>query len=135
MIFLGVRTVAVAVLEVDAEILDRLARQLLADAGVDRRQRRMVADAERRAERRGVGRVVVHRLLRDAPDLGRGVEGEQLSAAVDRVHRLPARSLARVGGGKREVRFGEGLARLIEERAVQRQLSPRRSSLSSRHPL
>src|SRR2546430_12581365 len=33
------RSVAIAVLEVDAEIFDGLARQLLADAGVDRRQR------------------------------------------------------------------------------------------------
>ena len=53
-VLLRVRTVAVAVLEVDAEVLDRLAAELLGDAGVDRGGQ-VLPQPDRRGEVRGGG--------------------------------------------------------------------------------
>ena len=89
-VLLGVGPVAVAVLEVDAEVLDRLARR-----ASRRRARRMVArerrsrQAERRAKSAGVGRVLVQRRSASAPEPRRRVGLEQVRAAVDGMDRLP----------------------------------------------
>ena len=71
-VLLVVRAVAVAVLEVDAEVLDRLALQLLDDARVDRSARAAI-EAERRGERRRVRRVLVERAQRERAELLRRV--------------------------------------------------------------
>ena len=94
LVLLGVGAVAEAVLEVDPEILDRLARQLVDDARVDARARASASRPERRGERRRVGRVLLQRAQRDRAELLRRVGLEQMRAAVDDVHRLPRGGVA-----------------------------------------
>ena len=70
-VLFGVRPDAVAVLEVDPEVLDRLAAQLGDDARADRlgeagRVVRQPTEAKRRPKRRRVRRILVERRERDA---------------------------------------------------------------------
>ena len=94
-VLLVIGPVAVAVLEVDAEVLDRLARQLVDDARVDAVGERRDRGRSPRRARRGVGRVLVERPQRHRAELPRRVGLEQVRAAVDRVHRLALRGVAR----------------------------------------
>jgi hypothetical protein len=57
-VFFGVRAVAVAVFEIQTEVLDRLAPQLLDDARVDAR-RRLRREPDGRAQRGRITRVLV----------------------------------------------------------------------------
>src|SRR5207244_10078699 len=86
-VLLVVGTVAVSVLEVDAEVFHRFAAKLLDDARVNRLRLRAI-DADGGRERRAVRRVLLKRAQRELAQLLRRVGLEQLRAAVDRVHRL-----------------------------------------------
>ena len=97
-VLFGVRTIAVAVLEIDAEVFDRLAPQLLDDRARTCRANAAV-DAVARSSSAGasvarVGRVLVERRQRQRAELRRRVRAEQMRAAVDGVHRLPVAGLA-----------------------------------------
>src|SRR5207244_7559569 len=91
-VFLGVGAIAVAVLEVDAEILDRLAPELLDDARVDevrertRQKERAREDIRRRSE-------FGERVERERSQAGRGGGVREGRAAVDRVRRLASAGL------------------------------------------
>jgi hypothetical protein len=96
-VLLLVGAVPVAVLEVDPEVLDRLALQLGANPLVDRpRQVPDRVDAGDRGELERVGAVLVHGPQRDCAQLRRRVRLEQVSPAVHRVDRLTASGLERV---------------------------------------
>ena len=83
-----VRTIPVTVLEVDAEVFDRLPLQFLEDARIDRgSDRRRQPDRIRECVR--VRRVIAKRALRKSAQLHGGIRLEQMRAAVDRVHGLP----------------------------------------------
>ena len=87
-VFLGVRAVAVAVLEIQPEVLDRLALQLFGHAGMDA-GRRVRCEAEDGRERARIRRMFLeHAQRRRAEPRGR-VRLEQVRAAVNRVNRLP----------------------------------------------
>ncbi len=87
-VLFGVRAVAVAVLEVQPEVLDRLASQLLDHARMDARGRRR-REAERGGERGRIGRVLVQGPQRRGAEARRGVRLEEVRAAVHHVNRLP----------------------------------------------
>ena len=59
MVFLGVGTIAVPILEVDAVVLDRFAPKLVDEASVEPIECRMVRDAQGLAQRGGLWSVVV----------------------------------------------------------------------------
>ena len=93
-VLLMIGAAAEAVLEVDAEILDRLARELVAHAGVDAIGRGGLG-ADHRGQGGGVRGVLVERPECHRPELLRRVSLEEVRAAVDRVDRL---ALGRVAG-------------------------------------
>ncbi len=105
---------AVAVLEVDAQILDRLGVQLAADAVVD-----LGGDCGRKVERfsqfrRGsaMGGQRLPRLL------GPAAHGRRVVAVgghVNRVHGLTAAAVAAIRGGEGGVRIGETRVEFIGE--------------------
>ena len=85
-VLLGVGPVAVAVLEVDAEVLDRLAPQLVDDPrahGLGKARPRPARRPSAAAKRARVGRVLVERRQREGAELRGGVGLEQMRAAVD----------------------------------------------------
>ncbi len=89
-----IRTIAVTIFEVDAEILDRLPLQLFDDARVDdRRDRTRQPDRIRKRVR--IRRMIPKRALRKSAELDGGVRFEQMRAAVDRVYRLAMSGLSR----------------------------------------
>ena len=104
-VFLLVGPVAVAVLEVDAEVLDRLALQLFDDTRMERRGvglRRHAGRASRpmaSARSRGVAAYSSRLRSARAPSLGAESALQQVRAAVDGVDRLARRF--RGGGGLR----------------------------------
>jgi hypothetical protein len=92
-VLFGVRTVTVAVLEIEPVVLDRLGAELVDDAGANRcREGDGVAvgrvQVERRRKRWRIGRIFLQRRRCQRPELRRGIGPEQMRAAVDRVHRL-----------------------------------------------
>jgi hypothetical protein len=101
-VFIRVGPRAVAVLEVDAEVLDRLARQLVDDARVHGLGEH--PQPQRLIQRRGIGRVLGERAPRHLAQLRRGVGAEQVAASVDHVHRLALRRVAGMERHEREVR-------------------------------
>ena len=113
-ILFGIGPRAVAVLEIDAEVLDRLARQLLHDARVDRRRER--PQAQRHIQSARVRGVLGERAASHLAQLRRGVGAEQVAAAVDHVHGLPARRVAGVERHERQVRS----AQRVEQRGLRR---------------
>ena len=139
-VFLVVRPRAVAVLEVDSVVLDRLPAELLGDAlahglrergGLRRRRAHLVTgELERAGERDRVGRVTIERRERDAPELFGGVVTEEMRAAIHRVDRLPRRTRAELvparqigerardrGGGEDGGHHGGGYANSVRRRA------------------
>src|SRR6185369_3970352 len=94
--------------------LDRLARELLHDPRVHGLCER--AEAERLIERGGVRRVLRERAPRHLAQLRRGVGAEQVAAAVDHVHRLAPRRVARMQRHERQVRGAER----VEQRGLRR---------------
>jgi hypothetical protein len=137
-VLLGVGAVAVAVLEVDAEVLDGLARELLTHAAVDRLLQSL-RQVERAGEGRAVGRELLERAVRDRAETCRRVGFEQVGTAVHRVHRLPPRGLAGESPGELCVRVAQPLRNTIEVRrregrlhAAQSLLPRRRDSMSGR---
>jgi hypothetical protein len=105
-VFFGVRPRAVAVLEVDAEVFDRLAPQLLQHPGAHRRGERGIA--RREANRRSEGRGCRCQLFESPDGFGAGepagIPRERLARTDERVHRLPARGIARVQAGEPLIR-------------------------------
>ena len=99
--------VAEAILEIDAEVLDRLARELVDDAQVDAIGQAGDPGPSAPASAAGVGRVLLQRAQRQRAELLRGVGLEQVRAAVDGVHRLPRGRIA----GKL---LGDAHVRLVE---------------------
>jgi hypothetical protein len=86
-IFLRIGPCAEAVLEIDAEILDRLARQLVDDPRMDAVSERGV-ESKCLRQRRRRRRVFVERFERGRAELLRDIRRKQVRAAVDRVDRL-----------------------------------------------
>ena len=83
-----IRAVAVAVLEVDSEILDRLALELRAHALVNV-MREFGGNPEHGVEGIRGGRMLVHETERDVAKLARRVRPKEMPAAIDGVNRLP----------------------------------------------
>ncbi len=104
-VLLGVRPDAVSVLEVDAEVLDRLARQLVDDAAANGLGQRALVrrQSERRCERRRVWRVLIEHGARDHADSCSGVGLEEVRTAVDAVDGLPVAGFTRIGAAGSEV--------------------------------
>ena len=114
MILFAVGPVSVAVLEIDPEILDRLAIELFADSLVDHGERGVARDAKRAAERFSVRRILAHGAKSDCAELRDGIRREQLRTSVDSVHGLSTGPLTRMCAResqicfpKRDVRVGE----------------------------
>ena len=108
-----VGAIAVAVFEVDAEVFDGFARELLADALVDLGGE-VAANADRFGERRGIGRVAVERLQRELAELLRRLGREQMRAAVDGVHRLARAGVAGVALREPRLRAVDAIERFGE---------------------
>ncbi len=106
LVLLGVRAGAVAVLEVDAQVLDGLALQLGADAVVDG-PRELVGDAEDGGERAGVRGVLVEGGERLVAPGAQGARGEDVPGDVDGVNGLAGAGVARVAPGQVGVDLGE----------------------------
>ena len=112
-VLLGVGAVAVAVLEVDSVVLDRLALQLLDDARVHgAREGLRSLQSDRARERSGIGRVLIERAHRRGPELCRDVGGEQVRAAVDGMDRLAVGAVSGVGFGEPSVRSAQPVQQL-----------------------
>ena len=94
-VLLGVGTIAVAVLEVDAEVLHRLPLELGHHPRMDA-DGEVARQSEGVAEDMGVGGVLAQRAQRQLTELARGVGGEELGAAVHRVHGLTLPGVSRV---------------------------------------
>lgn len=105
-VLLGVRAGAVAVLEVDAQILDGLTDQLGADPVMNIGGER-VGDAEDGGERTGVGGVRVEGGERLVTPGTHGVGGECVAGDIDRVDRLAGAGVARVAPRQIRVHLGE----------------------------
>ena len=112
-VFLVVGAVAVTVLEVDAEVLDSLAVQLLAYA-LEHLRREVAADADRLAERVGIGRVGIERAQRELAELLRCLRGEQVRTAVDRVHGLARAGVAGIAPVEARLRAVDAVESLDE---------------------
>ena len=101
-VLFGVGTRAEPILEVDAEILDRLAFELLLHALVDDRDQPFAVRPRGKREADGlreVGRVSSvsrHRATRAFAEARHRLRAKQLRAAVDGVHRLPRGAVARI---------------------------------------
>src|SRR5262249_17722726 len=98
--------VAEAVLEIDPEVFHRLARQLVDHARVDAVGDGLV-EADGGGQRLRIRRVLLQRAQRAGAELARGVGLEQVGAAVDDVHRLAPRRVARKLAGRADVGFVE----------------------------
>ena len=144
-VFFGVRPVAVAVLEVDPEVLDRLARSLSTTRARIVSPASRGAQAERAARTIGVGRMLVERRQRERAELRRRVAPEQMRAAVDGVHRLPVAALAgivardrairarSVETDRREIALGEGRRRRLRRRVRRHVLTAQGSRYEPRY--
>jgi hypothetical protein len=108
MVLLGIRAIAISVLEIHAIVLDRLATKLVGEPRVEPLERRVTGDAERVTERLCIWRELVECPQRDGAELWRGVGGEELRAAVDSVNGLSSFVLAGMRAGEAEVRFAQG---------------------------
>ena len=93
-ILLGIHTVAIAVLEIDAEVFDRFAAEFFNDPRTDRCRVNVRGETERRRKRFGVRGVLVEHGQCDRTELRRRISLEQVRSAVDGVHRLPIGTLA-----------------------------------------
>ncbi len=111
-VFLGVGAIAVAVLEVDAEVFDRLPPELLDDARIDH-----VGERARQAEyaREGLRTrgELGERVERERSQPGGGVGVKKVRAPVDRMDRLASAGLPRIapregGVGGLQALFGSG---------------------------
>src|SRR5205814_1973750 len=92
-ILFGISTVAVAVFEIDPEVLHRFAAQLLDDPLVDDVAVFRV-DADGIAERGRIRREFIERMESERAEFLRRVALEQMRAPVDGMHRLPRARLA-----------------------------------------
>ena len=103
-VFFSIRAIAVAVFEVEPEVLDWFPTQLLGDAAMHPLCGRGF-DSQDGRERGGIRRVLLEDAQRGDAQARRGVSLEQVSAAVDGVDWLPGRghppSLHQCGGGGR----------------------------------
>ncbi len=87
LVLLLIRAGAEPILEVDSEILDRLALKLLAHAGVQLFVDVVIDRRKRRSERRGIRGVLGQRSECELPPLGREPVSKQVRADVRRVDR------------------------------------------------
>ena len=102
-IFLCVGSVAVAVLEIDAEVFDRLASKLLYDTCPNRTRKLRRLEAQGPCKRRGVWRILVEHTARSDAELSCRVRAEQMRAAVNGVDRLTIVCFARECGCDRGI--------------------------------
>lgn len=116
LVLLGVRARPVAVLEVDAQVFDRLALQLGADAVVHG-PGEVVAEAEDGGEGGGVGGVLVEGGEGPVTPGAEGVGGEDVTGDVDGVHGLAGARVTRVAALQLRVDGGEGGADLLADGA------------------
>src|SRR5207244_3755455 len=100
-VFLIVRSIAVAVLEIDAEVFDRLTLQFRNDASING-IREIVRNAQDAAELEWIGREFVERAQSQRAELHRRVALEQVRAAVNGVHRLSRGGVSGKAAGKRD---------------------------------
>ncbi len=137
-----VAAVAVAVLEVQPQVLDRLGGQL----GADQRQHpggKLRWQAHRGGEFRRAWREAVQRSQCPPAPLRGQVPAERVGGHVRGVHRLPAGPVSRVasgespvGGGEHRVDLGDGSLRQPGRTAMQpgrTAVQPGRTAVASRH--
>jgi hypothetical protein len=95
-VFFIVRPIAVAVLEVDPEVLDRFPPQLLHDSSSDDIGEVVRAiEFEDARESRAIRRVLVERRERHGTKPGCGIRAKEMRSPIDCVHRLAIAGLAR----------------------------------------
>lgn len=115
-VLLGVAAAAVAVLEVDTQILDGLALQLGPYAVVNRGGE-FVGEAEDGGEGRGVRGVLVERGKRLVAPGADAVGGEGVAGYVDGVDGLARAGVSRVTAGELRVHRREGGADALADRS------------------
>jgi hypothetical protein len=98
---------AIPVFEVDAEVLDRLAREFLAHTRVDAFGQLAIVEAERSRQFVGIPRVFLERLTRDSAQFLRRVGREEMRSAVYGVDRLPPIGVARIAEGHVAIALAE----------------------------
>ena len=111
-VLFGIRPDAVSVLEVDAEVLDRLARQLVDDAAANSLGQRALVrtQSERSGKRRRVGRVLLEHGSCDRAYSCGGVGLEEMRTTIDAVDGLPVAGFTGIGAADGEIgalEFGE----------------------------
>ena len=130
-VLLLARTRPEAVLEVDQEALDGLARELLAYPGVhDIREPGGQCAAQRVAEAARIAGVAVQIGTRDAPQLRRRVASEEMRAPGDRVYGLPPLRVPRVAAAvlrPRALEAGEQAGDFVRGEGEGRWLAHRRN--------
>lgn len=115
LVLLGIGPGSVAVLEVDAQVLDGLAAQLGAYAVVDGRGK-LLRDAEDGCERGRVGGMLVEGLECLVAPGTDGAGGEGVAGDVDRVDGLAGAGVSWVAAGELGVHCREGGADLLADR-------------------
>ena len=121
-VFLMVGPVAVAVFEVETEVLYRFARQLVRDPRMDGRRQARVIEAEGLGQGRGIGSVALHELQRYVAQFSGRVGTKQVGAAVDRVDGLPVGTVAGILGGEGLMQRVEAIPHPGEESGIERHL-------------
>ena len=117
-VLFGVRTIAVSVLEIDPEILDRLARQLFDQPRVEAvRRPRVRSPTQPPASRRR--RVLVERPQGHRAQLLRRIGGEEMRAAVDGVHGLARGRIAGIAIGNGLVGCGQRRCEFVQRRGCE----------------
>jgi hypothetical protein len=111
LVLLVARPDPVAVLEVDAQVLDRLARELVAHPG----EHLLGADAGRGGQVRGRRGVLVEQAQRRVTPLPVRPAGGAVGRHVDRVHGLARPRVAGVAGGQLGVGVGEALVEQVAQ--------------------
>ena len=134
-ILLGVGAIAVAILEVDPEVLDRLALQLVDDAATNDVGEVVpgAIEFEDARQRGAVWRVLIEGRERRRAQLHGGVRTKEMRAAVDGVHGLAVTGLARPRAGygvvHRAEMFEDGLKIARREGACGTGLSARHAGI------
>src|SRR5713226_4207529 len=107
LVLFRVRPVAIPILEINAEILDRLAGQLCNHPRGNLLRYRAGWEPESSRESALDRRVISQRLPRELTQPFTGGRPEQMGASVKRVHRLAAGGIPRIGSAKSSIRFAQ----------------------------
>jgi hypothetical protein len=131
LVLVGVGLVAVAVLEVDPQVLHRLGGELRHDLLVHRLRQRGW-QSQHLGERQRAGRVLLQRGERGGAPLDRQVGGQRVGRDVAGVHGLAAARVTRVPGRALGVHFGQPSRDPGERRRVQGGPHPRSARTPAR---